>query len=122
MYQFYVLDIDEDFLNLSPKAFVDLLKKMNGSENIYAYTGNAIILADKDKILQTINITDVSRLSMDNITIEEIKTYLSNNDYLSFCGGISIMYSNFLHLKEGRLSTAKGLTMEYVTEMLNNLY
>ena len=30
--QFYVLDIDEDFLNLSPKAFVDLLKKMNVQE------------------------------------------------------------------------------------------
>ena len=30
--QFYVLDIDEDFLNLSPNAFIDLLKKMNVQE------------------------------------------------------------------------------------------
>ena len=34
---------------------------------------------------------------------------------------ISINNALFVHLKEGRLSTAKGMTIEYAKEMMSNL-
>ena len=107
-----------------PKSIDDarkLLHKMKGSEEIYSYTGNSVLLADGKKILQSINITDTAKLCVDSISDEEIENYLMNNPCLSFCGGISILYSSFVHLKEGRLSTAKGLTLEYALEMISNI-
>ena len=99
----------------------NLLIQMRGSEEIYAYTGNCVLLAKNDTILQSINITDVARLSIDNISDEEMDNYLSDGTCLSFCGGISLSKALFLHLKEGRLSTAKGMTLEYAQEMMSNL-
>ena len=100
----------------------NFLCQMRGSEEIYCYTGNAILLCEKDKILQSINITDTARVALDNISDEEIENYIHNSACLSFCGGLSIEYSNFVHLKEGRLSTAKGMTIEYAKEMMSNLF
>lgn len=107
-----------------PKSIEDarkLISKFRESEEIYAYTGNAILLAKRDKILQSINVTDVSRMSMDNISDEELEKYLETKRCLSYCGGISISDVNFLHLKEGRLSTARGMTIEYAKELMKNL-
>lgn len=98
-----------------------LIKSMRGSEEVYAYTGNAVLLAEHDKILQSINVTDVSRLSVDNISDEELENYLKDGKCLSICGGISINNALFVHLKEGRLSTAKGMTLEYAEEMMKSL-
>lgn len=105
----------------SIEAARGLITRMMGSEEIYAYTGNAVILAEKDKILQSINVTDVARMSMDTISDEELETYLNEGKCLSFCGGISIAHVSFLHLKEGRISTAKGMTLEYAKEMMSSL-
>lgn len=99
----------------------NLLSCMRGSEEVYAYTGNAVILAENDKILQSVNITDVARLSVDNISDEDMENYLKDGNCLSICGGISITNCLFVHLKEGRLSTAKGMTLEYAKEMMSNL-
>ncbi len=99
----------------------ELLSRMRGSEEIYSYTGNAILLAEKDRILQCINITDTSRLSVDNISDEALEEYLKNDICLSICGGISLENSLFIHHKEGRLSTSKGMTVEFAKEMINNL-
>ncbi len=107
-----------------PKTIEDarkLLKNMRGSDEIYAYTGNAVLLVDKDKILQSINVTDVARMSFDDISDEELEAYLSTKKSLSYCGGISITDASFIHLKEGRLSTAKGMTLEYAQELMKNL-
>jgi len=107
-----------------PKSILEarkLLSQMRGSDEVYAYTGNAILLADRDKILQSVNITDIARLSVDDITDEEMDKYLSEGTCLTVCGGVSINNALFVHLKEGRLSTAKGLTLEYAKEMLSNL-
>ena len=107
-----------------PKTIAEarsLLSQMRGSEEVYAYTGNAVLLAEKDKILQSINVTDVARLSIDNISDEEMDNYLNNGTCLSFCGGVSITNALFVHLKEGRLSTAKGMTLEYAKEIMSNL-
>lgn len=107
-----------------PKTIAEarnLLSQMRGSEEVYAYTGNAVLLAENGKILQSINITDVARLSVDNISDEEMDNYLSDGTCLSICGGISINNALFVHLKEGCLSTAKGMTLEYAKEMMSNL-
>lgn len=102
-------------------AACELLKQMRGSEEVYAYTGNAILLAEKGKVLQSINITDTARMSVDDISDEELDDWINNSNCLSYCGGISIMFASFVHLKEGRLSTAKGMTLEYTEELTKDL-
>lgn len=104
-----------------PKSVNDarnLIRKMMESEEVYAYTGNSVLLAKGDNILQSINVTDVARMSVDRITNDELEYYLSNGKYLTYCGGISISNSNFIHLKKGRMSTAKGMTLEYAKELM----
>lgn len=98
-----------------------LIGQMRGSEEVYAYTGNAVILAEGNKLMQSINITDVARLSIDNISDEELENYLSGGECLSYCGGIVLGAAKFIHLKEGRMSTAKGMTLEYAKELMQNL-
>lgn len=107
-----------------PKSIDDarnLIMKMMGSEEVYAYTGNSVLLAEGDTILQSINITDVARMSVDEITNDELESYLANGKCLTYCGGISISNSNFIHLKEGRMSTARGMTLEYAKDLYQSL-
>ena len=98
------------------------IKPMLGSDEVYAYTGNAILWADKDQILESINLTDIARLSYDNISKNELEEYLETGDPLSVCGGANINNAPFVHLEEGRLSTARGFTVEYANEMYRNLF
>ena len=114
----------EDVMYGKPKTLDEarlLIMKMMGSEEVYAYTGNAVLLAEGEDILQSINVTDVSRMSVDNITDDELEIYLSDGKCLTYCGGISISNSNFVHLKEGRMSTARGMTLEYAKELRKSL-
>lgn len=99
----------------------NLIKSMQGSDEIYAYVGNAILYADGDKILRGINNCDISRMRMDNLSEETLERYLANNSPLAKCGGISIEDADFLHLVDGRMSTAKGMTIEYLQELLLTL-
>lgn len=116
----------EDVMYGKPKTLDEarlLIMKMMGSEEVYAYTGNAVLLAEGEDILQSINVTDVSRMSVDKITDDELEIYLSDGKCLTYCGGISISISNsnFVHLKEGRMSTARGMTLEYAKELRKSL-
>lgn len=114
----------EDVMYGKPKTLDEarlLIMKMMGSEEVYAYTGNAVLLAEGEDILQSINVTDVSRMSVDKITDDELEVYLSDGKCLTYCGGISISNSNFVHLKEGRMSTARGMTLEYAKELRKSL-
>lgn len=114
----------EDVMYGKPKTLDEarlLIMKMMGSEEVYAYTGNAVLLAEGEDILQSINVTDVSRMSVDNITDDELEIYLSDGKCLTYCGGISISNSNFVHLKERRMSTARGMTLEYAKELRKSL-
>lgn len=114
----------EDVMYGKPKTLDEarlLIMKMMGSEEVYAYTGNAVLLAEGEDILQSINVTDVSRMSVDNITDDELEIYLSDGKCLTYCGGISVSNSNFVHLKEGRMSTARGMTLEYAKELRKSL-
>jgi len=99
----------------------NLIKSMQGNDNIYSYVGNSIIYANKNKILKTINKCDIARMSMDNISEESLEKYLTNHNPLSKCGGINIVDTEFLHLKEGLMSTASGMTIEYLQELLCSL-
>lgn len=94
-----------------------LINSMQGRNDIYAYTGNAVLIADGAEVLESTNITDISRLSMDKISDEELEDYLENQAPLTKCGGFSITDAPFVHLQEGRYSTACGMTIEIAQEM-----
>lgn len=94
-----------------------LIKSMQGRDDIYAYTGNAVLIANGNEILESVNVTDIARMSMDEISDEVLEDYLNNQAPLKKCGGISITKASFLHLKEGRYSTACGMTIEIAQEM-----
>ena len=107
-----------------PKTIADarkLIGAMRGSEQIFAVTGNAMLLANGDQILQSINLTDTARFSLDDVSDKELDAYLEDERCLTICGGISLAATPFLHLKEGRHSTANGMTLEYANELIKNL-
>lgn len=95
----------------------NLIKSMQGRDDIFAYTGNAVLIANGNDILESVNITDIARMSIDEISDEVLEDYLINNAPLKKCGGISLEDSPFLHLKEGKYSTAYGMTIEIAKEM-----
>ena len=97
-----------------------IISKMRGSNSIYSFVGNAIIEADGDKIIQEINNYDTARMCMDNVRDEVIEDYLKNFSPLSKCAGIHIDDMPFLHLIHGRLSTARGMTTEYLQKILES--
>ena len=96
------------------------IKSMAGSDNIYSYVGNSLIYADGNNIIEVINNCDISRMRMDDISEEELEDYLANNNPLSKCGGINIVDTKFLHLVEGKMSTAVGMTIEYLQDLLSS--
>ena len=98
-----------------------LIKLMEGSRNIYSYVGNSIIYANNETIIKTINNCDIARMYMDNITDDELENYLANNQPLTKCGGINIVDADFLHLEDGKMSTAIGMTVEYLQQLLSSL-
>lgn len=107
-----------------PKTLEDaryLIKTMFDRDDIYAYTGNCVIYADGNQILKILSGTDISKMSMDTPSPEEFEDYLQNNRPLSKCGGILITDTPFLHLVEGKMSTASGMTIEYLEEMLTSI-
>ncbi|MBR1939595.1 Maf family protein [Candidatus Saccharibacteria bacterium] len=97
-----------------------LVGRMRGASDIYAYTGNAFVLADGDQILQCTNLTDTAKLRVDNISDAELDAYLAKGSYKTYCGGICVTDGGFVHLAEGRESTVHGITIEYALEMLKN--
>lgn len=107
-----------------PKSIEDarnLIKSMEGDDKIYAYTGNALIYANGKEIIKKINNYDISRMRMDKISDEKLEDYLANQHPLDRCAGISILYSDFLHLEDGKMSTAYGMTTEYLQELLSSI-
>jgi len=99
----------------------ELLRRMRGSDEVYSYTGNAILLVDGDKVLQSVSVTDTARLIVDDLSDEEIEGFLAQGTWDMVCGAANVNNSFFVRLKEGRLSTAQGMTIEYIKEMLRSL-
>lgn len=107
-----------------PKTIEDarfLIVKMMGRNDIYSYTGNTIIYADGETILKCVNNCDISRMYMEYATSEEIEKYLAEGKPLTKCGGINVKDTPFLHLSEGKLSTAMGMTIEYLQDMIKEI-
>lgn len=100
----------------------NLVKSMQGSDEIYSYTGNAVLVADKSEILEMVNVTDIARMGMDVISDEELTEYFSKHSPLNRCGGFSILDAPFVHLKEGKRSTACGMTLEITDFLKNSLF
>lgn len=98
-----------------------LIVKMMGSNEIYSYTGNTIIYADGEQVLKCVNNCDIARMHMEYATSQDIEAYLITGKPLTKCGGINVKDTPFLHLVEGKLSTAMGMTIEYLEEMLKSI-
>ena len=98
-----------------------LITKMQGSDEIYSYVGNAVLYVSNSKIQRSINECDISRMRMDYITDEELEKYLSTNIPLTRCAGINIVDAPGIHLEEGKMSTAIGITVEYLLEMMSKI-
>ena len=70
---------------------------------------------------KTINNYDILRISMDILSDEKLEDYLKNSKPLTRAGGIMVKECDFIHLQEGRLSTAYGMTIEYLQEMIKEV-
>ena len=99
----------------------NLLRSMRGTDTSYSYTGNAIILADGDKILQSLSLTDTARTIVDDLSDAAVEEFLSLGTWDKVCGVANVNNASFVHVKSGRLSTAQGMTLEYAQEFLKNL-
>lgn len=98
-----------------------IIKSMQGSNEIYAYVGNTVLYISNSTILKCINKSDIARLRMDYISDEELETYLATGLPLSKCAGINITSTPGLHLEEGKLCTARGMTVEFLIDMLSQI-
>ena len=96
-----------------------IIKSMEGSDQIYSYVGNAVMYVSNGQIIDCINQYDVSRMRMDYISKKTLETYLRTKCPLNKCAGINILETPFLALVEGKFSTAAGITIEYFLEMLD---
>jgi len=98
-----------------------IIKSMQGSNEIYAYVGNTVLYISKSKVEKHINQFDIAKMRMDYISDEELENYLATKSPLSRCAGINIIETPFLHLVEGRISTARGMTIECLIDMLSQI-
>lgn len=98
-----------------------LIKMMEGSNEIYAYVGNTILHIKDNRIINCINNFDSARMQLSIFPDTILEKYLHEGAPLTKCGGISILDTPNLSLIEGKMSTAIGLTIEYLKDLLNNL-
>lgn len=99
----------------------ELIKKMQGSNEIYAYVGNTVLYISNSTIIKHISECDIARLRMDYISDEELEDYLATGSPLAKCGGINILHTPGLHLEAGKLCTAKGMTVTHLIDMLSQI-
>ena len=99
----------------------ELIYKMQGSDEIYSYVGNTVLYVSNSQIQRSINECDIARMRMDYIADEELEKYLSTDIPLTRCAGINIADTPGLHLEEGKMSTARGMTVQYLIDMLSQI-
>lgn len=99
----------------------ELLCSMQGSNQIYSHVANVIIIADKDNIVKQTAKYDIARMSMDKISEDELISFLEKGTTLKCCGGFNISDAPFVHLKEGSMSTAMGMTTEFVKDFISKI-
>ena len=98
-----------------------LIKSMQGCDEIYAYVGNAVLYISNSVVLKSINECSTARLRMDYISDEDLEHYLATGSPLSKCAGINITSTPGLHLEDGKLCTARGMTVEFLIDMLSEI-
>ena len=99
----------------------ELLCSMQGSNQIYSHVANVIIIADKDNIVKQTAKYDIARMSMDKISEDELISFLEKGTALKCCGGFNISDAPFVHLEEGSMSTAMGMTTEFVKDFISKI-
>lgn len=95
------------------------INSMQEGESIYAIVGNALIFGDIDPIV--IQNVSIAKMYMEKMPEEIIEKYLKEGKPLTKCGGINIIDTPGLYLKKGLLSTAKGMTIELLDELLKKI-
>ena len=95
-----------------------LIKSMEGSNEIYAYVGNTVLYISNSTVEKCINECDIARLRMEPISDAELEEYLATKSPLTKCAGINIVDTPGLYLEDGRESTARGMTVEYLLDIL----
>lgn len=98
-----------------------LIKRMQGCNEIYAYVGNTVLYISNSTVIKHISKCDIARIRMDYISDEELEHYLETGSPLAKCGGINILHTPGLHLEAGKLCTAKGMTTDYLIDMLSQI-
>lgn len=53
-----------------------IIKSIQGSDQIYAYVGNTVLYVSNGKIIDSISECDVARMKMDYISDDDLETYL----------------------------------------------
>ena len=99
----------------------ELIKQMQGSNEIYAYVGNTVLHVVDSTIISHISACDIATLRMDYISDEELENYLATENPLSRCAGINISSTPGLHLEKGKMCTARGMTVDFLIEMLSQI-
>ena len=83
--------------------------------------GVAEYLAVDSTIISHISACDIATLRMDYISDEELENYLATENPLSRCAGINISSTPGLHLEKGKMCTARGMTVDYLIDMLSQI-
>lgn len=96
-----------------------LIKDMQGSDQIYSCVGNAVFYVSNGQILDSTSKHDVARMKLGYISDKNLEIYLATKGPLTKCGGINLLETPSLRLVEGRRSTAIGITIEYLMEMIS---
>lgn len=96
-----------------------IIKSMQNSDQIYSYVGNTVLYVSNGKIIDSISKYDIARMKMGYISDKKLENYLKTKCPLAKCGGINILETPSLLLVEGKRSTAIGMTIEYLQEMLS---
>lgn len=105
----------------STKEAYELLSGMRGSEEIYSHVANVIYLADGNKILKQSVKYDIARMKMDKISEDELISFIEKGTSLNCCGGFNISDASFIHLEEGLMSTAIGMTTKFIKDFISEI-
>lgn len=111
-------------LHGKPKSIEEaykLLRTMQGSGEIYSHVANVIYLADGDKILKHAEKYDIARMRMDKVSEDELNSFIEKGTTLKCCGGFNISDASFVHLEEGLMSTAMGMTTEFIKDFISEI-
>ena len=87
-------------------------------KNVKACVGNTIFEVDNGEIVKEICIVDEALLEVEMVSDEVLEEYLKNGNPFNKCGGINVKQTPFVKLVEGKMSTARGITVELLKDFL----